>query len=55
MLYYLENIELTKFETCGYPKYKDRIGRGQNLVAYRKLRYFLIIPRPQRFYAIKDY
>jgi hypothetical protein len=50
MLYYLENAELTECMTCGHSRYKPRTGRGKNLVAYKKLRYFLITPRLQRLF-----
>jgi hypothetical protein len=45
MLYNLENAELTECRTCGYSHYKPRTSRGRTLVAYKKLRYFLITPR----------
>jgi hypothetical protein len=50
MIYYLENAELTKCMTCGHSRYKHRTGMGKNLVAYKKLRYFLITPRLQRLF-----
>jgi len=50
MLYYLENAEMTECMTCGHSRYKPRTGRGKTLVAYKKLRYFLIIPRLQRLF-----
>jgi len=49
MLYYLKNIELTECITCGHSRYKPRIGIGKTLVAYKKLRYFPITPRLQRY------
>jgi hypothetical protein len=45
MLYYLENVEMTECMACGHSCYKPRTGRGNTLVAYKKLRYFLITPR----------
>jgi hypothetical protein len=45
MLYYLENAELTECMTCGHSYYKPKTSRGKTLVAYKKLRYFPIIPR----------
>jgi hypothetical protein len=50
MFYYLENVELTECMTCGHSRYKPRTGRGKNLVAYKKLRYFSITPRLQRLF-----
>jgi len=50
MLYYLENVELTKCMTCGHSHYKPKTGRGKTLVAYKKLRYFPITPRLQRLF-----
>jgi hypothetical protein len=50
MLYYLENAEMTECMTCGHSRYKPRTGRGKTLVAYKKLRYFLITPRLQRLF-----
>jgi len=50
MLYYLENAELTECMTCGHSRYKPRIGMGNTLVAYKKLRYFPITPRSQRLF-----
>jgi hypothetical protein len=45
MLYYLENAKLTECMTCGHSRYKPRTGRGKTLVAYKKLRSFLITPK----------
>jgi len=50
MLYYLKNAEMTECITCGHSRYKPRTGRGKNLVAYKKLRYFPITPRLQRLF-----
>jgi hypothetical protein len=50
MIYYLENAELTECMTCGHSRYKPRTGMGKNLMAYKKLRYFPIIPRLQRLF-----
>jgi hypothetical protein len=50
MLYYLENVEMTECMTCGHSRYKPRTGRGKTLVAYKKLRYFLITSRLQRLF-----
>jgi hypothetical protein len=50
MLYYLENAEMTECMTCGHSRYKPRTGRGKNLMAYKKLRYFPITPRLQRLF-----
>jgi len=50
MLYYLENAEMTECMTCRHSRYKPRTGRGKTLVAYKKLRYFLITPRLQRLF-----
>jgi hypothetical protein len=50
MLYYLENAKMTKCMTCGHSRYKPRTGRGKTLVAYKKLRYFLITFRMQRLF-----
>jgi hypothetical protein len=50
MLYYLENVELTKCKTCGYSRYKPRTGRRKILIAHKKLRYFPITPRLQRLF-----
>jgi len=50
MLYYLENAELTKCMTYGHSNYKPRTGRGNTLVAYKKLRYFPITPILQRLF-----
>ena len=36
--------------TCGHSRYKPRTGMGKTLVAYKKLRYFLITPRLQRLF-----
>jgi hypothetical protein len=41
----LENVELTKCMTCGHSRYNPKTGTGRTLVAYKKLRYFPIIPR----------
>jgi hypothetical protein len=45
MLYYLENVELTKCMTCRHSRYKPKTSRGKTLVAYKKLRYFPLTPR----------
>jgi hypothetical protein len=45
MIYYFENAELTECMTYGHSHYKPRTGMGKNLVAHKKLRYFLITPR----------
>jgi len=50
MLYYLENDEMTECMTCGHSRYKPRTGRGNTLVAYKKLRYFPITSRLQRLF-----
>jgi len=50
MIYYLENAELTECMTCGHSRYKPRTDMGKNLMAYKKLRYFLITPRLQRLF-----
>jgi len=50
MLYYLENINLTKYRTCRHAHYKPRIGKGRTLVIYKKLRYFPITPKLQRLF-----
>jgi hypothetical protein len=50
MLYYLENVELTEWMTCGHSRYKPKTGRGKTLVTYKKLRYFSITPRLQRLF-----
>jgi len=50
MLYYLENAEMTECMTYGHSRYKPRTGRVKTLVAYKKLRYFPITPRLQRFF-----
>jgi hypothetical protein len=50
MLYYLENVKMTECMTCGHSCYKPRTGRGKTLVAYKKLRYFLITFRMQRLF-----
>jgi len=36
--------------TCGHSRYKPRTGKGKTLVAYKKLRYFLITPKLQRLF-----
>jgi hypothetical protein len=50
MLYYLENVELTECITCGHSRFKPRTNREKTVVAYKKLRYFLITPRLQRLF-----
>jgi hypothetical protein len=50
ILYYLENVEMTEYMTCGHSHYKPRTGRGKTLVAYKKLKYFPITPRLQRLF-----
>ena len=50
MLYYLENAEMIEFMTYGHSCHKPRTGRGQTLVVYKKLRYFLIMPRLYRLF-----
>ena len=45
MLYFLENTKLTECMTCEHSCYKPKIGRGETLVAHKKLRNFPIIPR----------
>jgi hypothetical protein len=50
MLYYLENAELIECMTCEHFRYKPRTGRGKTLMAYKKLRYFLITPKLQRLF-----
>ena len=51
MLYYLENGELTECITCEHSRYKPKTGREKTLVAYKKLRYFLITPRLHRLFT----
>jgi hypothetical protein len=50
MLYYFENVELTKCITCGHSHYKPKTNMGKTLMAYKKLRYFSITPRMQRLF-----
>jgi hypothetical protein len=50
MIYYLENVELTEYMTCGHSHYKPRTGREKTLVAYKRLRYFSITLRLQRLF-----
>ena len=50
MLYYLKNDEITECMTCGHSCYKPKTSRGKTLVAYKKLRYYLITPRLQRLF-----
>jgi len=50
MLYSLENAESIKCRTYRHSRYKPRINKGRTLIAYRKLRYFQIIPRLQRLF-----
>jgi hypothetical protein len=52
MLYCLENVELTKCMTCGHSHYKPRTGMRKTLVAYKKLRHFLITLKLQRLFMI---
>jgi hypothetical protein len=46
MLYYLNNT----CKTCEHARYKFRTCRRRTLVAYRKLRYFLITPKLQKLF-----
>jgi hypothetical protein len=46
LLYYLK----TTCKTCEHARYKLRTCRRRTLVAYRKLRYFLITPRLQKLF-----
>jgi hypothetical protein len=50
MLYYLENTDLTEYKTCRHACYKPTTGKGRTLIAYRKLRHFLITLRLQRLF-----
>jgi len=50
MLHYIENAELTECMTYGHSRYKPIAGRGKTLMAYKKLKYFPIIPRLQRLF-----
>ena len=50
MLYYHENTNLIESRTCVYAWYKPKTSREMTLVAYKKLRYFSITPRPQRLF-----
>jgi hypothetical protein len=50
MLYYLENVELTKCRTYRHSRYKPRTGRGRTHVTHKKLRYFPITRRLQRLF-----
>jgi hypothetical protein len=50
MLYYLENVELTKCRTYEHSCYKPRIGKGMTLFTHKKLKYFSITPRLQRLF-----
>ena len=50
MLYYLENVELTECMTCRHSRYKPRTVTGKTLVAYKKLKYFTITPKPQKLF-----
>ena len=55
MLYYYENTGFNKCETCGHARYKPKTDRGRTLIAYRKIRCFLNIPRLQRlFMSLKN-
>jgi hypothetical protein len=47
MLYYLENVELSKCITCEHSCDKPRTSRGRTLVAHKNLRYFSITPKLQ--------
>jgi hypothetical protein len=44
------NFCMSECMTCGHSRYKPRTGRGKTLVAYKKLRYFLITSRLQRLF-----
>jgi len=43
-----EYANITKYKTCNYAQYKPN--RGRTLIAYKKLKYFLINPRLQRLF-----
>jgi len=51
-----KNIDLTNYRTFGHVWYKPRTGKEWTLVAYRKLRYFLITTRLQNlFMSLKTF
>jgi len=50
MLYYLENIEVTKCKICRHSRYKPMTGKGRTLVSRKKLRYFPIASKLQRLF-----
>jgi len=50
MLYYLENAKLTECMTCGHSSYKSKTRMEKNLVPYKKIRYFPIVPTLQRLF-----
>ena len=50
MVYYCENIDLTKCKTCGHAQYKLKTGRAMTLFIHKKLRYFSITPRQKRLF-----
>jgi len=50
MLYYFKNAELIECRTCTHARYKPRIHRERTVIAYKKLKYFLITHRLQRLF-----
>ena len=42
MLYYDENINLTKCKIYGHTRYKSNTSKGMTFITYKKLRYFSI-------------
>jgi hypothetical protein len=50
ILYYLKNIELTKYKTCEYSHFKFITDRKRILVVHRKLIYFSFTSKLQRLF-----
>jgi len=50
MLYYGEDVNLTKCKTCGHAKYKSNTNRGRTYIIYKKFRYFPITRRLQKLF-----
>jgi hypothetical protein len=45
-----ENINFIEYKTCQHARYKSNCGRAWTLIAYKKLRYFLMTYMLERLF-----
>ena len=50
ILYYLENVDLTKYGTCWHAWYKPGTGNEKTFVTHRKMRCFTITNKLEKLF-----